>query len=138
MRLRALIATMEASRQMREKRLATLVESENLQAVPMPKTGYARPVVLDPTKARKARTTATPNVLRERSRQQVPAPARIATTENTKTKEARAHANRAGPESLQPISMNRSPYARIALLDAFKSREDRTRASTNVVQVRIR
>ena len=101
MRLRAIIAIMEASRQMKEERIVTLVESEHLQAVLMSKTGYARPVVLDPTKARQARTTATPNVLRESSRQEVPAHARIATTDNTKILRARAYANRAGPGRLQ-------------------------------------
>ena len=123
---------------MKEERLATLVEPEHIQAVLMSKTGYARPVVLDTTKDQEARTTATPNVLRARSRQEVPVHARIATTDNTKILRARAYANRAGPESLQPMSMNRSPYALIALLDAFKPREDRTRDSTNVVQVRTR
>jgi hypothetical protein len=128
---------MEAFRQMKEERLANLVEPEHIQAVLMSKTGNARPVALDPTKARQARTTATPNVLRERSRQEVPMHARIVTTDNTKILQGKAHAKRVGRESLQPISMNRNPYALIALLDVFKHYKERTRVSMNVHRGRI-
>jgi hypothetical protein len=71
---------------MKEERLVTLVESEHLQAVLMPKTGNARHAVLVITKDQEARTTATTFVQQARSPGPAPLHARIATTDNTKTK----------------------------------------------------
>jgi hypothetical protein len=68
----------------------------------------------------------------------VPVYARIATTENTKMLQDKRHAKRVGPESLQQTSMKRNRDALIALLDALGHWKDRTRVSTNVVQVRTR
>ena len=73
-----------------------------------------------------------------KSQEKVPVHARTATTANTKTKEAKPHALTAGPESFRLTSMKRNLDALIALLDAFNPWEERTRASTNVVQVRTR
>jgi hypothetical protein len=73
-----------------------------------------------------------------RFQQLVPVHAQIATTESTKMLQHKPHARRAQPESLQRTSMQRNPDVMIALLDAFKHWKDRTRVSTNVVQVRTR
>jgi len=70
--------------------------------------------------------------------QLVPVHARIATTESTKMLQGKTHARRAQPESLQQTSMQRNLHALIVLLDAMKPPQERTRVSTNVVQVRTR
>ncbi len=77
-------------------------------------------------------------VSRTQSRERVRMHAQIATTESTKMLQDKPHARRAQPESLQRISMKRNPDVTIALLDTLKHCKDRTRVSTNVVQVRTR
>ena len=71
-------------------------------------------------------------VLQARSREQVPVHARIATTANTKTQQAKAHALAVGPESIQRMSMKRNPDALIAVLATNKALMDRIIATASV------
>ena len=71
-------------------------------------------------------------VVQARSREKVPVHARIATTANTKTQQAKAHALAVGPESIQRMSMKRNPDALIAVLATNKALMHRIIATASV------
>jgi hypothetical protein len=72
--------------------------------------------------------------LQARSQEQVLVLVRIASTGNTKTKEERVHAKRAGRESSQRMTITQKPHALHALLDFFNRLEDRITATPHVAQ----
>ena len=135
---RAIIATTEHIKMKEERAAATPVGPEALQQAQIQPTPVAHPVVLDMLNRVEDRATATDNVGQARTRQEAPLHARIATTANTKTKEGKAHANRAGLESFQQMTITANPDALLALLDTFKPSQNRTTATESVGRGSIR
>jgi hypothetical protein len=98
----ARIATMENTKTKEAKADAKSAKPASMHQMTVEATENALLVLLDFFNLQKDRITVTPNVLLERSREQVPLHARIATTANTRTKQQRANAKRVGRESSQP------------------------------------